>query len=349
VLRLKDGLLRLKGGLLSLKGGLWALALLIFALYPVVVTNPAYMTIAVYTLIYMSCATSWNMFSGYSGYVALGSAAFFGTGAYTMALLSIHLHMSGGEAMFWLVPLGGLAAMLAAVVVGAIALRVRRHTFVVITIAIFFVFQLAAINMSYTGGSSGLSLPYVPWLISYFDVPFFYVALGILIVATVLSALVRRSRFGLQLLAIRDDEDRALGLGVKVFPVKLTGFVLSSFAIGMAGALYAMFQGSIYPQFAFDPIFDISVALMAFFGGFGTLLGPLLGALILEYLQQYLTLTYSNGSLYLILEGSLLLFVILFMPQGIVVYVQQWWTRRSLKKETATPVSGAATTAGVVS
>lgn len=332
--------------MLRLKIGLWFLALLVFALFPTVVTNPAFVTIAVYTLIYMACATSWNMFSGYSGYIALGSAAFFGTGSYTMALLAIHLHMSGGAAMFWLVPLGGLAAMVAAVLVGAVALRVRRHTFVVITIAIFFVFQLAAINMTYTGGSSGLTLPYVPWLISYFDVPFYYVALGILIVATVLSALVRRSRFGLQLLAIRDDEDRALGLGVKVFPVKLTGFVLSSFAIGMAGALYAMFQGSIYPQFVFDPIFDISVALMAFFGGFGTLLGPLLGALILESLQQYLTLTFSNGSLYLILEGSLLLFVILFMPQGIVVYVQQWWTRRSLKAELTPPVGDTALVTG---
>jgi branched-chain amino acid transport system permease protein len=321
-----------------LKSGLWFLALLVFGLFPTVVTNPAYMTIAVYTLMYMACATSWNMFSGYSGYVALGSAAFFGTGAYTMALFAIHLHMVGGAAMFWLVPLGGLVAMVAAVFVGAVALRVRRHTFVVITIAIFFVFQLAAINLSYTGGSSGLTLPYVPWMISYFDVPFYYVAFGIVIVATVMSALVRRSRFGLQLLAIRDDEDRALGLGVKVFPVKLTGFVLSSFAIGMAGALYAMFQGSIYPQFAFDPIFDISVALMAFFGGFGTLLGPLLGALVLESLQQYLTLTFSNGSLYLILEGSLLLIVILFMPQGIVVYVHQWWTKHSMKAELVTPM-----------
>ena len=332
--------------MVRLKSGLWFLALLIFAFFPTVVTNPAFVTIAVYTLMYMACATSWNMFSGYSGYVALGSAAFFGTGAYTMALFAIHLHMTGGAAMFWLVPLGGLAAMVAAVLVGAVALRVRRHTFVVITIAIFFVFQLAAINVNYTGGSSGLTLPYVPWLISYFDVPFYYVALGILIVATVLSALVRRSRFGLQLLAIRDDEDRALGLGVKVFPVKLTGFVLSSFAIGMAGALYAMFQGSIYPQFVFDPIFDISVALMAFFGGFGTLLGPLLGALILESLQQYLTLTFSNGSLYLILEGSLLLFVILFMPQGIVVYVQQWWTRRSLKAELTPSVGETALATG---
>jgi branched-chain amino acid transport system permease protein len=320
-----------------LRAGLWTAALVIFALFPEVVTNPAFRTIAVYTLMYMACATSWNMFSGYSGYVALGSAAFFGTGAYTMALLSIHLHMSGGAAMFWLVPVGGLAAMVAALFVGLVALRVRRHTFVVITIAIFFVFQLAAINMNYTGGSSGLSLPYVPWMISYFDVPFYYVALGIVIVAVVLSSLVRRSRFGLQLLAIRDDEDRALGLGVKVFPVKLAGFVLASFCIGMAGGLYAMFQGSIYPQFAFDPIFDISIALMAFFGGFGTLLGPLLGALVLESLQQYLTLTFSNGSLYLILEGALLLFVILFMPQGIVVYVQQWWVNRSLKATTVAP------------
>jgi branched-chain amino acid transport system permease protein len=332
-----------------LKAGLWAVAFLVFALFPTVVKNPAFMTIAVYTLVYMACATSWNMFSGYSGYVALGSAAFFGTGAYTMALFSVHLHMAGGAAMFWLVPVGGLVAMVAAVFVGLVALRVRRHTFVVITIAIFFVFQLAAINMSYTGGSSGLTLPYVPWLISYFDVPFYYVALGILIVAVVLSSLVRRSRFGLQLLAIRDDEDRALGLGVKVFPVKLTGFVLSSFTIGMAGALYAMFQGSIYPQFAFDPIFDISVALMAFFGGFGTLLGPLIGALILESLQQYLTLTFSNGSLYLILEGSLLLFVILFMPQGIVVYIQQWWTKRALRAEMATPSGGAVAAPGVSS
>ncbi|MGD0055803.1 MAG: branched-chain amino acid ABC transporter permease [Acidimicrobiales bacterium] len=323
--------------MVRLRAGLWTAALVIFALFPEVVTNPAFRTIAVYTLMYMACATSWNMFSGYSGYVALGSAAFFGTGAYTMALLSIHLHMSGGAAMFWLVPVGGLAAMVAALFVGLVALRVRRHTFVVITIAIFFVFQLAAINMNYTGGSSGLSLPYVPWMISYFDVPFYYVALGIVIVAVVLSSLVRRSRFGLQLLAIRDDEDRALGLGVKVFPVKLAGFVLASFCIGMAGGLYAMFQGSIYPQFAFDPIFDISIALMAFFGGFGTLLGPLLGALVLESLQQYLTLTFSNGSLYLILEGALLLFVILFMPQGIVVYVQQWWVNRSLKATTVAP------------
>jgi len=251
-----------------------------------------------------------------------------------MALVSTHAHMAGGEAQFWLVPLAGLVAMLVAIPVGAIALRVRRHTFVVITIALFFVFQLLAINFSFTGGAAGISLPLIPWLFNYYNLPFYYVALGMVIFATLLSAGVRRSRFGLQLLAIRDDEDRALGLGVRVTAVKLTGFTMSAFTIGMAGALYAMFIGQIYPQFVFDPTFDITVALMAFFGGFGTLLGPLLGGLILESSQQYLTLSFSNGSLYLILFGVLFLLVILFMPQGIVVRVSQLWAERNLKRGT---------------
>ena len=297
--------------------------------------NPTWTTIGIFTLIFMACATSWNMFSGYSGYIALGSAAFYGVGAYTMALVSAHLHMAAGAGLFWLVPLGGLVALLFAIPVGAIALRVRRHTFVVITIAIFFVFQLAAINFNFTGGTAGLDLPFITWNESYYNVPFFYVALGIVVFATLLSAAVRRSRFGLQLLAIRDDEDRALGLGVKVSAVKLTGYAMSAFTVGMCGALYAMFIGQIYPQFVFDPIFDISIALMAFLGGLGTLVGPLLGALILESLQQYLTVTYSNGSLYLILFGSLFLLVILFMPQGIVVYVRDRMTNRVEREKSA--------------
>ena len=317
----------------KVRPSLWSLALVVLVVFPLIVTNPTYTTIAVFTLLFMACTTSWNMFSGYSGYVSLGSAIFYGCGAYTMALVSSHAHMAGGEAQFWLVPLAGLVAMIVAVPVGAIALRVRRHTFVVITIALFFVFQLLAINASFTGGSAGISLPLIPWLFNYYNLPFYYVALGMVVFATLLSAGVRRSRFGLQLLAIRDDEDRALGLGVRVTAVKLTGFTMSAFTIGMAGALYAMFIGQIYPQFVFDPQFDITVALMAFLGGFGTLLGPLLGGLILEASQQYLTLSFSNGSLYLILFGALFLLVILFMPQGIVGGVSQWRALRALNRE----------------
>jgi len=315
------------------KSSAWGLGLVALIVFPLIVTNPAWTSIGVLTLMFMACTTSWNMFSGYSGYVSLGSAIFFGSGAYTMALVSTHAHMAGGASLFWLLPVGGLVAMLIAIPVGAIALRVRRHTFVVITIALFFVFQLLAINASFTGGAAGIYIPLINWGASYYNVPFYYVGLGMVIFATLLSAAVRRSRFGLQLLAIRDDEDRALGLGVRVTAVKLTGFVMSAFTLGMAGAFYCMLQGQIYPQFVFDPTFDITVALMAFLGGFGTLLGPLLGGLILEASQQYLTESFSNGSLYLILFGVLFLLVILFMPQGIVVAVSQWWNGRAQRRE----------------
>ena len=322
----------------------WLVALGALVLFPLIETNPTYTTIGVFTLIYMGCATSWNMFSGYSGYINLGSAVFYGVGAYTMTLLSNHLNLAGNGDQFWLIPVGGLAAMIVAVPVGLVALRVRRHTFVVITIAIFFVFQLSAINFSFTGGTAGLQLPLIPWLETNFNKPFYYAALAIVVFATLLSMAVRRSRFGLQLLAIRDDEDRAAGLGVKVFAVKLTGFTMSAFAVGMGGALYALFLGQIYPQFVFNPIFDISIALMSIFGGLGTLTGPLLGALVLESMQQYLAIRFSNGAYYLIVFGSLFLLIVLFMPQGIVVYLGEWRSRSKARR-----VEGALVVAGEAS
>jgi len=316
----------------------WVVALAAFVAFPLLQKNPSYQTIGVWTLLYMACAASWNMFSGYSGYIALGSGVFFGSGAYTMALISVHAHMAPGAAMFWLVPVAGVVATAIAVPFGWISLRVRRHTFVVITIAFFFIFQNAASNLSFTGGTSGLQLPFITWGVSYFDLPFYYVALGLVIFVTILSALVRRSRFGLQLLAIRDDEDRALGLGVKVQAVKITGFAMSAFTIGMAGAVYAMFLGQVYPAgsgFAFDPLFDLSIAMMSFFGGLGTLAGPLIGALILESAQQYLTVNYSNGSLYLILLGGLFLIVFMVMPQGIVVAIRDRVSKRAQREKAA--------------
>ena len=106
----------------------------------------------------MVAATSWNIFSGYSGYLALGHAVFFGSGGYAVALAAQDWHVAGGWAVFALLPVAGVVAGLIAIPVGLIALRTRRHTFVVVTIAIFFIFQLAAYNFSFTGGTSGLTL-----------------------------------------------------------------------------------------------------------------------------------------------------------------------------------------------
>jgi branched-chain amino acid transport system permease protein len=142
---------------------------------------------------------------------------------------------------------------------------------------------------------------------------------------------MRRSRLGLQLLAIRDDEDRALGLGVKTRRLKLIAFVISAVPIGMVGGLYFYFVGQIFPQFAFDPLFDLSIALMAFLGGLGTITGPLLGAAVLESLQQYLTQTFSSSATYLIAYGVLFLAVILVLPRGVVPGIAEWRERRRVR------------------
>jgi branched-chain amino acid transport system permease protein len=134
-----------------------------FVLFPLVFSNPTTTSIAFFALVYMVAATAWNVFSGLSGYIALGHAVFFGSGAYTLAVAAEKLHIGAGWTPFALVPLAGAVAGAIAIPFGLIALRTRRHTFVVITIAIFFIFQLLAFNLSFTGGSSGLQTPFPLW------------------------------------------------------------------------------------------------------------------------------------------------------------------------------------------
>jgi branched-chain amino acid transport system permease protein len=288
------------------------------ALLPVAITDPTTNTIAFYALVFMVACSAWNIFCGYSGYLALGHAVFFGVGGYATALMAQDWHVAGGWSVFELLPLAGVVAGLFAIPIGLVALRTRRHTFVVVTIAIFFIFQLAAVNFGFTGGTSGLLLPLAPWQGNSYNPPFYYVALVILVATVLVSWAIRRSRFGLQLLAIRDDEDRALGLGVKTRRIKLMAFVISAIPVGMVGGLYFYFLGQVFPQTGFDPLFDVSLALMGFLGGMGTIAGPLLGAAVLESLQQYLTQTLSAGGIYLIAYGVLFLVVILVMPRGVV-------------------------------
>ncbi len=315
-----------------MKSASWIVVLLLFAAglaFPLAFPSPAITTVAVFTVLFAAAATAWNIFSGYTGYIALGHAAYFGVGSYAMALICQAWKIPGGYTPFAVLPLAGLAAAVFSVPLGWIALRTRRHAFIVITIATFFIMQLMAFNLrSITHGSAGMSLPLPPpsWTGNTFNLPFYYGAMIILAVALLISWWVRNSKYGLGLLAIRDDEDRARGLGVSTSPFKLVAFVVSAFLVGMVGALHAYFIGSIFPAFAFDALFDVIVALMVFLGGIGTLAGPILGAVILEPTQQYFTLQFSNNGYYLIIYGFLFLVIILLMPEGILPTISRYWT-----------------------
>lgn len=305
----------------KLQPAAWLAGLVVLLVFPQI-ADASTVTIAVFTLVFAAAGSAWNIFSGYTGYIALGHAVFFGLGAYTLALIGEHLHVPGGYGLFAWIPVAGLVAMIFAAPLGLIALRTRRHTFVVITIAFLFIFQLLAYNLrSITAGSAGIEYPLPPWFGDFFNLPFYYVAAAILVVAVAVSWFVRHSKYGLELLAIRDDEDRALGLGVRTTFAKLSSFMLSAFFVGMCGAVFGYYLGSIYPNTGFDPNFDVLVALTAFLGGLGTIAGPLVGAAILIPLQQELPIWLHRSdlvSLYLVVFGCVFLLVVLVLPQGIV-------------------------------
>ena len=326
-----------------------AVLLAVVALIPLV-GNVVVNQVGVLVLLYVGAAVAWNIFSGFTGYISLGAAVFFGTGVYTVALISKHLDLAGGI-VFALYPLAGLLAAVVAVPFGLIALRVRRHTFVVVTIAVFFIFQLMASNFSWTGATTGIFPPFLNWDPATFDMPFYYTALIIAVAAAVLAWAIWGSRFGLQLRAIRDDEDRARGLGVRTMRVKLTAFVISGFITGMLGGLYFYFQSEALPQYAFNPFFDLTIALMAFIGGFGTLWGPILGALALEPVEQFLTLRLSNSYASELIWGTLFLLVILFLSRGVLPIAGEkltaWRARRERRLAGEGPPPGPAPPRGV--
>jgi branched-chain amino acid transport system permease protein len=320
------------------------LALLIFSLvFPLLFPNAAITSVAIFTLLFVVAATGWNIFSGYTGYMNLGYSAYFGVGAYTLGILCNNKNLQEGYTPFLLLPLCGLVASVFAVPLGGIALRVRQHTFVVITIAILFILQLLAYNLpAITGGSQGLFPPLPPWGPDFFNTPFYYVSLLLVLLAIFVSWWIRQSKYGLGLLAIRDDEDRAQGIGVKTALYKLTAYMISAFFAGMVGAMIVYFEGAIYPPVAFNPAFDVAVALMAFLGGAGTLVGPVLGALVMEPLRQYLSLQFSMVvGLDLILNGTLLLAVILLLPEGIVPTLRLFWRKHVASRKDISQTPGA--------
>ena len=310
--------------------GAGVLVLLALALaLPAIAPDSATTNIAVFTMMYVGLATAWNIMGGYTGYISLGHAGFFGFGSYSLGLILARLGIEGGYTPFLFVPVAGTLTAVLAVGVGWFALRTRAATFVIVTIAFMFMLQLLAENLvGLTGGGTGLAFPAPPWRGDFYNIPFYYAMLVLALFALAISWWIRRSKFGLGLLAIRDDEDKALAVGVPAVTFKLTAFVVSAALVGMVGGVYGYYVTYIYPQFVVDPLIGISMVLMVFLGGLGTIGGPVLGALILEPAQLWLAYNYGASRLYLVLYAAVFLLVILLMPRGIIPSVSELLARR---------------------
>ena len=288
---------------------------------PFALDKPWLVNIAIFTLLYAVLASAWNLVGGYAGYPSLGHAAFFGVGAYAEALFYQHRSAGGGYGPLLAAVPVGLAVAVVALPVAWIAMRTRADVFAIVTITLLFVVQSLAFNLrGLTGGSQGIALPAPPFDPAHFERPFYFAALALLAVAMTVSLAVVRSKTGLFLLAIRADEDKAEGAGIRVTLVKLTAFGLSAGLTGAAGAIWAYYVAFVYPQFAIDPLVTIGMVLMTYLGGRATLWGPVVGAFLLTPVQQYLAYRFGGAQLYLVGYAAVFLGVMLLMPQGILVF-----------------------------
>lgn len=300
-------------------------ALIALLAYPWIWRAPYYHVLGFNVLLDATMATSWNIMGGYTGYKSLGHSTFFGLGAYLVAIAASRW----GWNPLWSTPLLALVVMSAALGLGWIMLRTTGSSFVIATIAMLLIFRLLALNLrGITEGAPGMSQPLPPWTPEFSRMPFFYYMLVCLIVALAVSAFVRRSRFGLGLLAIRDDEGKAEMVGVDTTLYKVLAFGLSAYFVAVGGGIWSYHQTHISPIFAFDLLIGVDMILITMLGGLGTLWGPVLGAFILVPASDVILFRFGSTQLHIAIFGALMLAIILFLPRGILPTLEDWVARR---------------------
>ena len=257
-------------------------------------------------------AESWNIIGGFTGYASFGNVAFFGIGAYTTGVLLTRVELPFALAL----PAAGLVAMLFAAAVGLPILRLKGHYFAIATLGVAETMREVVYNLEFTGKGTGLVMPIVrnPLI-------FFYSMLGILGAVTLVNWWLSASRFGYGLVAIREDEDAAAVMGINTPLYKTIAFAMSGFFTGLAGGVYAYWITFIDPDAVFKVIITVQLLIMAVFGGTGTVLGPLLGALVLSAVSEVLaTQLVTLAELF---NGFIIILVVLFMPKGISDLIRQ--------------------------
>ena len=273
--------------------------------------------IAYRLMLYISLAEAWNLLAGYGGLVSLGSAAFVGVGAYmfTGTLNLLGVPPIAGLAM------AGLAGGALAVLVSPAVFRMRGLYFTVGTLALGEALRLFVVNVPWFGGSRGLFLDA--------DFPsreaLFWWALGLLALTQLLVTGYTRSRLSIILRSVRDDEDAAAQLGVRIYRVKLMAFVVASVLMGMGGGLQAYKLGAVEPYGMFGLPWSIDILSMVVIGGLGLRYGALVGAIFVIALAELLA---DYPEAHIVVTGLVLALVVRFAPRGICGLVIDTWKRR---------------------
>jgi branched-chain amino acid transport system permease protein len=297
-------------------------------LFPVVVTLPFPRDVMIRIFLFAMLATAWNILAGYCGQISLGHAVFFGAGAYTSSML---------VKLFDLTPWAGMAAgavvaVVLSQVIGYPVFRLRGHYFAIATIAVAEIVHVLMVNWEWVGAARGIYLP-IKRPDSLLNLQFhqskafyYYIALGLLLLALGATRFIERSRAGFYFRAVREDQDAAASLGVHVAAQKRRAIAVSAALTALGGSFYAQYVLFIDPESVFALSLSILICLVAVLGGVGTLWGPLVGAAVLVPLSEA-TRIYLGGTgkaLDLVIYGALIVLVAVFQPAGLVGLARRW-------------------------
>ena len=294
-----------------------AILLLAVIVFPLI-ADGYILSIGISVMIAALLGQSWNLMSGYAGQFSFGHAAFFGLGAYTSAILYMDFGITPWIGMFAGMIVSGLVGLL----IGYLSFRYRLKGdyFALATLAFAEIFRILFNNIKALKGATGILIPYKQdWTVFAFasDKTYFYVIAVMVALATVCIWWMMKNKIGLNLVAIRENQDAAGALGVNVLKYKLTAIAISAAMAAMAGAFYAQYYGFIDPTVAFAAEISVEAIVPCIIGGAGTLLGPILGALLIIPVQEICNSVFTNISgINMIVYGVVIVLFIIFCPNG---------------------------------
>jgi branched-chain amino acid transport system permease protein len=308
------------------------LYLLLAAVFGILVLLPLFLdnyALGIFVMIFFWAyvGQSWNVLTGYTGHISLGHALYLGIGAYTTTFLAQTIGLTPWIGMV----MGGFVAVAIALFLGFLGFRfgLRGVYFVIMTIAFAELTRLAVSHIEALGSFTGIFLDFNPSFYNFQfrgNTPYYYIAFGFMVASIIAVRFIEVSKIGRFIVAIREDEEAAQALGVNTFKYNMIAIAISAFMTSLAGAFYANYIFYLHPNSLFGMSMSIELILRPIVGGLGTLFGPVIGSIILTPLSEISRAYFAKGGLeglHLILYGILTILVVLFMPKGIIVYVQR--------------------------
>jgi branched-chain amino acid transport system permease protein len=301
---------------------------------PLIIKSPTYLHILVLLFLYAYLTTSWNLVGGFAGVLPLGHSTFVGIGAYTSTILSLQYGISPWLGML----VGGLLAVIVGLLIGLPTFKMRGAYFALATIAFAEGFRVMVENIDTLGpfrlnGPRGIQIPPLNFGFANFmfaaKEPYYYIMLVMLIAVLALTYFISQSKLGYYLSAGGEEPEAAMALGVNVARCKLIAMGMSSFLTALAGTFWAQFTLFIHPKSVMSLDISFEIAFIALIGGRGSIVGPVLGAIMLRPVSDFCRIYFGATlpGLHLIIFGIILILVMIFQPRGLQEPFTKYYSR----------------------